>query len=367
MYQDGRDKKRIHLPTRLINVVFTFYHNTIFGGHLGINRTQSKINEYFYNPQLDQIVKEKVKTCKICQMSKSAQRKYEGKLISIPVENTMNTLFIDIIGPLPRSKQGNKYILISVDAFTRYLWIHPLKECNSMQVIKNLEIIFNNFSTPQILVSDNASYFTSKEFKSFLFKHYIQLRHIPAYRANGNRAERFIRDVTTALRCFYHENQTNWDQDLGNLQICLNTARNSSTGTTAFKMMFYHDCNNALNNLWDIHQFISNNIHPNLKKENLRKALLNVKKSIQANRKRLKYQNHKHPYKLYDLVLLKTHFLSNKVNKFSKKLAVKYSGIYKIIYFITDVTVLLQDTKNGEVKKVHIIDLKPYKSLSVKK
>lgn len=365
MYNNGKGKSRIYLPKRLINMVYTFYHNTIFGGHLGIARTQAKISEYFYNPHLDAIVKEKVKTCKICQTSKHAQRKYEGKLISIPIEQAMNTIFIDILGPLPRSKSGNQYLLIVVDGFTRFLWMHALRDCNSRLIIQKLQKTFSEFSIPRIIVSDNASYFTSKEFKSYLFKNYIQHRRIAAYRANGNKSERFIRDISTLLRCFYNQNQTYWDQEIGNIQICLNTARNSSTGTTAFKLMFFHDCNNALSNIWNLQDFISDEISADDKRQNLKTALINVKKNIQANRKRLKYQDPKsrHPYKIGDAVLVKTHFLSKKIKKFSKKLAIKYTGPYRILYFITDVTVLVQNIECvSDVKKVHIVDLKPFRS-----
>jgi hypothetical protein len=361
MYKNSKGKARIYLPDKLINLVFTFYHNTIFGGHLGISRTQNKINEYFYNPELDKIVKEKVKQCQICSMSKTSQQKYEGKLISVPIEECLNTVFVDILGPLPRSKSGNRYLLVILDGFSRFLWLYALRDCNSRIIIDKLQGVFNNFSTPRILVSDNASYFVSKEFKSYLFKNFIQHRRIAAYRANGNRAERYIRDISTLLRCFYHEDQINWDQDLGHVQMSLNTAKNSSLGTTPFQIMFNHPCHSALSNIWNIYDFISSKKTPEEKSENLKRAINNIKRSIARNRRREKYQypRNTHPFKINQIVFMKTHYLSSKINKFSKKLALKYAGPYRILYFITPVTVLLQNVNNLEdVRKVHVIDLK---------
>lgn len=52
-------------------------------------------------------------------MSKSMLRKYEGQFISAPIDTAMICRFIDLIGPLPRSRMGNPYLIVIVDAFTK--------------------------------------------------------------------------------------------------------------------------------------------------------------------------------------------------------------------------------------------------------
>lgn len=109
---------------------------------------------------------------------------------------------------------------------THYVWLSGLRNCTSRYVISKLEeIIFNNFGVPKFLASENASYFVSKEFKSFLFKNVVTHRTIAAYRACLNRAERHIRDVTTLLRCYYHNDHTVWDTELGYIQTSSNTSQ----------------------------------------------------------------------------------------------------------------------------------------------
>lgn len=357
-------KPRIYLPTTLVNLVFTFYHNSIIGGHLGISRTTAKVSEYFYHPELEQKIKQKVKDCHTCAMSKTAQRKFEGKLISLPIETSMNTIFIDLLGPLPTSKSGNKYILVMVDGYSRFIWLHAMRDATSKQIISKLKTTFANFSIPRILVSDNAKYFTSNEFKAYLFRNCIQGRKIPIYRANGNRAERTIRDVSTLLRCYYHNQQTIWDQDLDAIQMSLNTAKSSATGCTAFQLMFNHEPNNALSNAWNLHDLISHKLSREEKQQRLQQAINNIKKSVLLNRKRERYalSRRKHPFRINSIVFWKTHYLSSKAKRFSKKLAIKYYGPYRILWFITDVSVLIQNVNDhSDVKKVHIIDLKLHK------
>lgn len=362
MFKDNRNKLCIYLPEKLVNLVFCYYHNSILGGHLGIAHTYDKIRKYFYRPNLYAVIKDKVKNCKICLMSKSTQRKFEGQLISSVSKHSMHCIFVDLVGPLVRSKLGNCYILVAVDAFSKFVWVSAIRDSKTCQIVNKLEqIIFNNFGIPQILVTDNASYFMSHEFKLFTFKNFINHRTIAPYRACSNQAERHIRNLTTLLRCYYNKCQNNWDKDLCYVQLSLNTAKNSSTGYTAFELMFNHECNNSLSNIWNLNDLINENVNLQERKSNLNKAIINVKKSIKLNQKRAKYQepNCKHPYKLGSTVYIKTHFLSDKFKKFSKKLAYRYDGPYKIIYFMSPVTVLVQRIDDVTViKKVHIIDLK---------
>lgn len=99
MYRNSKGKSKMYLPERLFSLGITFYHNTIFGGRFSILRTTSRIEECFFHPKLKEFVKQKVKSCKIYMMSKNTQSKFEGKMISIPVEKVMDTLYIDILGP----------------------------------------------------------------------------------------------------------------------------------------------------------------------------------------------------------------------------------------------------------------------------
>lgn len=363
MYKNNdRSKGRIFLPLNLVDLIFAYFHKSVIGGHLGINRSQRKINQYFYRPDLNVTIRQLVKNCDICKMSKNTQRKYEGELISVPTRESMECIFIDLIGKLPRSKMGHQYILVVVDSFSKYLWLIPLRDCKSSEICDKLQrIVFNNFSPPRKIVSDNASYFTSAYFSKFIFNNCIEHRRIAPYRACGNQSERHIRNISASLRCYHYDCQNTWDENLGNLQICFNTAVNESTKFTAFELMFNHACNNALSNLWRLNDLLAENVSPEACRDNLKRAIINVKASIAKNKNRQRYneRNVKHPFVKNSLVWIKTHYLSNKANKFTAKLAPKYIGVYRIIYFLSPVTCLVQKTTDvSDVRKVHIIDLK---------
>lgn len=356
-----QNKTRIYLPQGLISLIFQYYHSSLTGGHFGYAKTLAKINEHFYRINLNNEIKARINSCHECLLSKTMFRKYEGKLISEPVTTAMNTLYIDLVGPLIKSKKQNTYLLVCVDACTKYVWLYGIRNCTSNLIITKLDNLFCNFGMPRILVSDNASYFVSSMFKQYCFKNGIRQRNITPYRAASNISERYIRDITVLLRAFYNDKQNMWDNDLGSIQLSLNNSKNSSTGNTAFNLMYGHPCNLALSNLWNIHDLLSTKITLADRKKNLSNAIQNLKKAVNFNRNRTKYQhpNCQHPYKLGSLVYIKTHYLSNKAKQFSSKLAPKFIGPYKIIHFLSDVSVIVQNQANLEdTRRCHIIDLK---------
>jgi len=98
--------------------------------------------------------------------------------------------------------------------------------------------------------------------------------------------------------------------------------------------------------------------------ENLQEILQYVKQNIiSAHERNKKYYDAKHRHVEYlpgQLVLLKTHFLSKKDEKFTKKLAPKWSGPYTIHEQVSEVTYSLMEGNRQLSAVYHVLQLKPY-------
>jgi hypothetical protein len=95
---------------------------------------------------------------------------------------------IEIIGPInPSSSQQHKYILTSMDYFTRWFKVVPLKVVNTNQVVsfQNSHII-TPFGISECLVFDNASYFSSLDMNVFSLEKGIKLKYYASYYPQGN-------------------------------------------------------------------------------------------------------------------------------------------------------------------------------------
>ena len=57
--------------------------------------------------------------CAKCQRINHVLQKPTAELHSIPVSNVWERLGVDLVGPVPETKAGNKYIITLVDYFSK--------------------------------------------------------------------------------------------------------------------------------------------------------------------------------------------------------------------------------------------------------
>jgi hypothetical protein len=83
---------------------------------------------------------------------------------------SLHKLFIDNVGKFPCTKQGKCMLLFCVDAFSKFVWLVPVRKATTEATIKAIRAnIFSSVSVPEIIVSDKAQCFVSKEFCQFCF------------------------------------------------------------------------------------------------------------------------------------------------------------------------------------------------------
>ena len=102
-------------------------HEVPIAGHLGKHKTAKRILRRFYWPTLYKDVEDFCRSCQVCQKF-SKQKVVKAPLIPLPVvTEPFRRVAMDIVGPLPRTKSGNRYILVMCDYVTRYPEAVPVK------------------------------------------------------------------------------------------------------------------------------------------------------------------------------------------------------------------------------------------------
>ena len=66
----------------------------------------------------------------------------------------------DVVGPLPRSRMGNKYILVVCDYATRFPEALALKSIDAEHVAEALMSLFSRVGVPNELLTDQGTNFT---------------------------------------------------------------------------------------------------------------------------------------------------------------------------------------------------------------
>ena len=113
------------------------YHNSAIGGHKGVAKTYKRIRNDFFWDGMKQEISDFVISCKDCQMNKLVRVKTRlpMKITDTPTE-PFERIQEDIVGPLPITEKGNRYILTIQDNFSKYCEAIALSEIDSVTVAR---------------------------------------------------------------------------------------------------------------------------------------------------------------------------------------------------------------------------------------
>lgn len=208
-------RHRIVVPACYRLHILRCCHDDLGGSHLGKTKTLDKVAQRFYWLGMAADVRDYVAACVCCSARKSPRGANKLPLISMPtVEHPFDRVAVDFIGPLPTSKNGNKYLLVFVDYATRWPEVFATRDRKATTVAEIfIKEILCRHGAPVQLLSDQGREFLAdviKETCNFTRTHKIQTA---AYHPQTNGlCERFNGTLTTMLAMYVDENQTNWDE-----------------------------------------------------------------------------------------------------------------------------------------------------------
>ena len=134
-------------------------------GHLGRRKTLKRILQRFWWPGISKDVGVFCKASSKCQLT-SSRKVCLVPLIPLPVMKVpFQRIGMDVEGPLPRSRTGNRFLLVVVDYATRYPEALPLWTVDAEQVAEVLMGFFSSVGTPVEILTDQGSNFMSKLLK----------------------------------------------------------------------------------------------------------------------------------------------------------------------------------------------------------
>ncbi|CAG2203682.1 unnamed protein product [Mytilus edulis] len=117
----------------------------------------------WYNQRKD--VEQWCKCCNICASRKPPSKKPKAPPQQYNVGAPFERIGIDILGPLPKSTRGNKFLLVIGDYFTKWMEAIPIQDMEATTVANKLiERIVTIFGVPMEIHSDRGSNFESNVF-----------------------------------------------------------------------------------------------------------------------------------------------------------------------------------------------------------
>ena len=146
------------------------------------------------------------------------------------IDDTWSLDILDLKDYGPENNRGCRYVLVTIDNFSKYGWTIPLKNKNAQTIKDSFEnILTNSKRKPNLIESDRGEEFYNNIFQDFLNKNDIKL-----YSRNSSYgavfAERFNRTIRDLLKkIVFEQGDAKWIDILPTITEQYNNRRHTST------------------------------------------------------------------------------------------------------------------------------------------
>ena len=169
-----------------------------------------RLAEAYVWPGMQRSIRARLRTCPVCMVhTRRAERvpMDEMPLASYP----MQIVGADLIGPLPKSSKGSRYILTMIDHCSGWAEAYPLPDTTSKSVWTVFATDFLlRYGAPENIITDGKT-------------------------------QRFNRTLKSILQRLINNAPTDWEDRLGDSLLAYRNSVSTTTGHTPFYIMYGRD------------------------------------------------------------------------------------------------------------------------------
>ncbi|KAL0313645.1 UNVERIFIED_CONTAM: Transposon Tf2-12 polyprotein [Sesamum radiatum] len=151
------------------NYVLREIHEGICGNHLGGRALAGKtLKQGFFWPTMLQNANELVKHCRACQEHANINHQPAALMQHLESPCPFDQWGLDLVGPFPQATGQRKFLIVTVDYFTKWVEAEALTKITENEVIKFLwKNIVCRFGIPRAFVSDNGTQFSGNKLREW--------------------------------------------------------------------------------------------------------------------------------------------------------------------------------------------------------
>ena len=330
---------QIVIPKSLRKLVLSEYHDALIGAHQGFLRTYAAIREKYYWPQMYREILDYQKTCFPCQTASNYHPRPPplGKFPPFPESRIWSRVHMDFLGPIKEAKNKEKYILLVVDAFSKWPEAFALPSCDAITVAQVLyKEIFTRYGCPDVLISDRGQCFMSNLVQALCAIFAVRRQVTSSYHPQSNAVcERVNSQINRALRTYVNPEQEDWPDILPGIMMAFrNTPADNSTEFSPYYLLFCQNMRTPFDvaiqgNIPDVTPNFRANLNTFIRNAQLTRHIANenIERHLEINRNR-----HDNKAKEQDFHIGQTVWLFNPAVPLghSQKLRQKWCGPYII-------------------------------------
>jgi hypothetical protein len=132
-------------------------------GHWGLDICKRRLRETHQRQggrdTTDRMISEFIRQCPACQVMSRMRLQIKAHRFTCASYSPFEVLHLDHIGPLPKDAHGNHYILVLMDAFSRWVELFPTKLTTAAETASKILNHVGRFGSPEVIHTDQGPVF----------------------------------------------------------------------------------------------------------------------------------------------------------------------------------------------------------------
>jgi len=239
LYRRKPYDNQLIIPKSLRERVLTLEHHATVAAHPGMNRMYYTMRKAYYWPSMVTYIHTTITKCTTCAQNRLALRRHTTPSTLFPATEPLTELSVDIFGPIPASKKGNRFILVIIDRFAKRTKCVALRRITAMSVASAIiEAWVSAYGPLDRILSDQGPQFMTIFFIAVMKMLGIETVRTTAYHPQTNgKVERYNRTMATQLRQYVADDPSRWDELLPVITMAYHSQQHRSTGIAPFELV----------------------------------------------------------------------------------------------------------------------------------
>ena len=230
------------VPDSLKAFVLWRHHGLPLSGHNGRKRVYAALSSKFWWKGMYDSVRRWVRGCTLCSKRKLSRPRRAGTPKMILSGYPFHIVSIDLVGPMPETSSGNKYVLTMQDCFTRWPIAVPVPntdaETISHALFRNLLTVYG---CPTKILSDQGSNLIAEAVQAVCRKWNIRKIQTTGYQPQSVPVERFHRYLNHSMTMLHGSFGMMWDAYIDAAVFAYRVSVNETTGYSPYRLLYLRD------------------------------------------------------------------------------------------------------------------------------
>lgn len=344
----------LYVPKAKRHDIIKRTHQVAINAHPGVVATCAKLRELYWWPDMQENVKQVIAACKVCRTQKIDRAGPSGQMHHHQVFGPGEKVAIDLIERVTESLNGNSYIIVAIDMFTRFVDAKAVAEKGAPTFTEFFIEYAGRYGVPHEILTDHTSTicnaFTGQMLKAFGVDH---VKATPYHSQGNSIVERVNQTIQEKIRVIIENplHEKSWDAVLPVVVLAINTSYHSSLGCSPYEMTFGKKP--PLQEKGLVYKASPTDLHAKLIRKVLEECYINAiaiqSTAQERSRKFFESKRRNVLFELDDFVYIKTRDRSSKFYP-------RFQGPYKVVGRKDDIYTLEdQETKRTITRHVNDI------------